>query len=165
MYKKIINKIRSLEAAVVQVDEWRKEGFSIIWTNGCFDLLHFGHIKYLCDTADLGDKLIVGVNSDASVSLLKGPDRPILDEATRTLKLAALAPIDLVVIYNDPTPISSIVAIKPDVLVKGGDYDISDIVGAPEVLSWGGRVLTVPFEKGHSTTQIIKKIQSLDHED
>ncbi len=130
----------------------------IVFTNGCFDILHYGHVYYLEQARLLGDVLIVGVNSDASVRRLKGPQRPINKLRDRMYVLAGLEAVDYVVSFREDTPLSLIVEIKPDVLVKGGDWEIEQIVGAKEVLSWGGEVRTITFKKGRSTTAIINKI-------
>ncbi len=139
--------------------EWRKEGKTIVFTNGCFDILHWGHVYYLERAKALGDVLIVGVNSDASIRRLKGPGRPINPLRDRMRVLAGLESVDAVISFSSLTPIDLIRKIKPDVLVKGGDWQVKDIVGAEEVLSWGGKVLTVPLRKGRSTTAVIAKVQ------
>lgn len=133
----------------------------IAFTNGCFDILHKGHMESLSKAASFADVLVVGVNSDASTGRLKGPDRPINNETDRLLLLASLEVVDGVVLFEEDTPIELIRALRPDVLVKGGDYRIDQIVGAPEVISWGGKVEIVPYEQGYSTTGLISKISSL----
>lgn len=155
----IKRKIVKLPVATAMVRAWKQSGEKIVWTNGCFDILHFGHIAYLAAASDLGTKLVIGINSDASVGRLKGPSRPIIDEATRLLKIAALEMVDLVICYDEETPLRCIEQIKPDVLVKGGDYEVEDIVGYKEVKASGGQVCTIPFEAGHSTSKIIQKIK------
>jgi rfaE bifunctional protein nucleotidyltransferase chain/domain len=130
----------------------------VVFTNGCFDILHLGHIDYLTKAADLGDRLIIAVNTDASVSALKGPSRPIIDEETRAMKLASLVFVDAVILFGEQTPLKLITEVKPNVLVKGGDYTIDTIVGASEVQDNGGEVEVIPFLEGHSTTSIINKI-------
>ena len=125
--------------------------------NGCFDLLHIGHITLLEDARRQGDRLIVGINSDASVSKLKGPARPMVGQRERAYVLAALAAVDAVVIFDEPTPLQLIEAVRPDVIVKGGDYNEETVVGAKEVCSWGGRVKIVPIVEGFSTTKLIAK--------
>ena len=136
-------------------------GKTIAFTNGCFDLLHAGHIASLTEAASHADLLIVGVNADASVRGLKGEGRPVNNEDARALLLAALTMVDAVVIFSEPTPLELITAIKPDVLVKGGDYKLENIVGAYEVMAAGGRVVINPIVEGFSTTAILQKIQNL----
>lgn len=131
----------------------------VVFTNGCFDLLHIGHIKYLKEARALGDKLVLGLNSDASVKRLKGPSRPILSEKYRREFLLALEMVDEVILFEEDTPLNLICQLKPDVLVKGGDYKIEDIVGAQEVLGWGGEVKSLSFYPGFSSTQLIEKIK------
>jgi len=138
---------------------WRAgEKGTVVFTNGVFDLLHPGHIDVLTAARREGDRLVVGVNSDASVKRLKGPERPVRSESDRAYVLAALECVDCVVIFDEDTPRETILALRPDVLVKGGDYDESTIVGASEVKSWNGRVVVVPLTPGHSTTSIIEKL-------
>lgn len=142
---------------------WRLLGKKVVFTNGCFDILHAGHISSLTDAAQHGDVLIVGLNSDDSVKKLKGPDRPINDEKSRALVVASLVMVDAVVVFPEDTPHDLIVAIRPDVLVKGGDYKIEDIAGAKEVLAWGGQVFQNPIVSGFSTSSLIDKIQRKDN--
>ncbi|MEQ8550840.1 MAG: D-glycero-beta-D-manno-heptose 1-phosphate adenylyltransferase [Cyclobacteriaceae bacterium] len=137
---------------------WRKEGDIIVFTNGCFDLLHLGHIDYLEKAKQLGDRLIVGVNSDESVTELKGEGRPINKAFARLRMLAALEFVDMVISFSEATPSSLIMEVKPDILVKGKDYEIGNIVGADFVMQNGGRVVTIELIEGYSTTEIIKKI-------
>lgn len=141
--------------------DWKAAGKKIVFTNGCFDILHKGHLQILTTSASLGDILIVGINTDASVRKLKGPLRPVNNEDFRSLMLASLRYVDAVVLFDTPTPLSLILAIMPDVLVKGGDYNVDQIVGAEEVLQNGGQVEIVPIVKGYSTTKIIETIQNL----
>ena len=143
-----------------QVMKWQIHNEKVVFTNGCFDILHLGHLDYLSKAADLGDRLIIGVNTDASVSALKGPSRPIIDEVTRATKLASLLFVDAVVLFGEETPLTLIQTVKPDVLVKGGDYTIDTIVGADSVLANGGSVEVIPFLPGHSTTAIVDKIKA-----
>ncbi len=143
---------------VSQVQNWKTEGKSIAFTNGCFDLLHLGHVSYLEEAANEADCLVVGLNSDASVSRLKGPNRPLQNEEARMHIMASLACVDAVCVFEEDTPLELIKAVHPDVLVKGGDYRIEDIVGHEQVLAAGGRVLTIPIVQGYSTTNIEKKI-------
>ncbi|MRX46003.1 D-glycero-beta-D-manno-heptose 1-phosphate adenylyltransferase [Pedobacter puniceum] len=156
----INNKIISLEKAIELSQEWKAAGEKVVFTNGCFDLLHAGHITYLSEAAALGTKLIIGLNADKSVQVLKGPSRPINDEKTRSLLLAAMQFIDAVVIFEEQTPQNLIRQILPDVLVKGGDYTLDNIVGAKEVLENGGEVQTLSFLPGYSSTSIIDKIKN-----
>jgi len=128
-----------------------------VFTNGCFDILHLGHVEYLSKARDLGDLLILGLNSDRSVSLLKGKNRPVNPQHARATLLAALEPVDFVVIFDEETPLHLIQQIMPRVLVKGGDYAVSDIAGADEVTKNGGTVKTIPLTKGFSTTTILKR--------
>lgn len=132
-----------------------------VFTNGCFDVLHIGHVKYLQEAKSLGDQLIVGLNSDQSVSELKGEGRPINKEEHRKEMLLALSCVDQVCIFSEPTPLNLILKIKPDILVKGGDYDLESIVGAKEVLSWGGEVKSLSFYEGFSTSETLDKIIKL----
>jgi rfaE bifunctional protein nucleotidyltransferase chain/domain len=150
----------SNEKLAKQVMSWQIHNEKVVFTNGCFDILHLGHIDYLAKAADLGDRLIIGVNTDSSVSSIKGPSRPIIDEVTRATKLAALLFVDAVILFGEDTPLTLIEAVKPDVLVKGGDYTIDTIVGADAVLARGGNVDVIPFLPGHSTTAIIDKIKA-----
>ena len=136
---------------------WRFRNNKIIFTNGCFDLLHDGHLTLLAQAKDLGGKLIVGVNSDASVKRLKGDSRPIKSETSRILQLAALQAVDGVILFKDDTPLNLINEIKPDILVKGGDYKIETIIGAKEVLAYGGKVEVINLIDGFSTTKLIQK--------
>jgi D-beta-D-heptose 7-phosphate kinase/D-beta-D-heptose 1-phosphate adenosyltransferase len=136
-------------------------GRTIAFTNGCFDLLHSGHLASLTQAAEGADELVVALNSDASVRRLKGPGRPLLPEADRAALIAALRPVSAVTIFAEPTPLETILQIRPDVLVKGSEYTEEDIVGAPEVKSWGGRILRVPMVPGWSTSQIIEAIRRL----
>jgi len=131
-----------------------------VFTNGCFDVLHVGHTRYLAKAKKLGDHLIVGLNSDESVRRLKGEKRPVVPEAERKEMLLALSSVDEVLIFEEDTPLNLILETKPDVLVKGGDYKIEDIVGAKEVMASGGEVKSLDFYEGHSTTDIIKKLES-----
>jgi rfaE bifunctional protein nucleotidyltransferase chain/domain len=152
-------KIGTAEKAALQVERWQQSGQEVVFTNGCFDLLHWGHLQYLEASRRLGDRLVVGLNSSASVGRLKGPQRPINDEQTRSAMLAALSFVDLVVIFEEDTPATLIETLQPDVLVKGGDYHPDQIVGAETVLARGGKVLVLPFVEGYSTTQTIEKFR------
>lgn len=140
---------------------WRLKNSRIVFTNGCFDILHLGHVDYLERARALGDCLVVGINSDASVQRLqKGPERPLQNEEARTRIIAALQFVDAVCIFDEDTPLDLILALRPDMLVKGDDYAIVDIVGGSHVQSWGGSVKTIPLVQGHSTTQIVNKIKA-----
>lgn len=152
------DKVLSRERAVARVNEWRDAGETIVFTNGCFDLLHVGHITLLEDCLRFGSKLVVGMNTDASVSRLKGPSRPIVGEAERAKVMAALAAVDLVTLFDEPTPLELIRLLKPSVLVKGGDYSVETVVGHEEVQKSGGRVEIVPTVEGFSTTAIVQKM-------
>jgi len=139
--------------------QWHAEGKRLVFTNGCFDILHPGHVRYLQAAKILGDILIIGLNDDASVQRLKGAGRPLNPLEDRACLLAALKPVDLVVPFSEDTPLALILSLRPDVLVKGGDYAPDDIVGAHEVRSWGGSVRTIPFIDGHSTTSLIRRVR------
>ncbi len=149
-----------LDAARIQVKSWRASGDRIVFTNGCFDLLHPGHINLLHQSRALGDRLVVGLNTDVSVKRLKGERRPILSEIDRAAILNALASVDLVVLFDEDTPLELIKSLKPDILVKGADYRIEEVVGRDEVESWDGKVCLVPLLKGYSTTGIADKVLS-----
>lgn len=159
-WERTTHKYQARKEAAQTVRRWQQEGYDVVFTNGCFDLLHLGHLYYLAQARDLGDYLVVGLNSQESVSRLKGDHRPIKDEQTRAHLLAALQFVDLVVRFEEDTPLTLIEQLRPDCLVKGGDYQIEQIVGAAEVQSWGGRVLTLPFVDGYSTTALEEKIRS-----
>lgn len=150
-------KILPLDRMRQQVKKWQAEGLTVVLTNGCFDLLHVGHVTLIDDARREGDRLILAINSDASVRALKGPDRPIVDQHARARVVAALAAVDAVVVFDEPTPLELMMALQPDVIVKGGDYVADQIVGAKEVRSWGGRVKIVPFVDGFSTTKLIAR--------
>lgn len=154
------NKIVDFDAAKRLVDGWKKENQKIVFTNGCFDLLHAGHVDYLMEAASLGNKLIIGLNSDASVKKLKGESRPINDDLTRSTLLAAMGFVDAVVFFSEETPFNLISGLLPDVLVKGGDYTIDGIVGAKEVMANGGTVKSLNFLPGYSSSAIIEKIKN-----
>jgi D-glycero-beta-D-manno-heptose 1-phosphate adenylyltransferase len=153
------NKIKSLSEAKRTVAAWKAKGEKIVFTNGCFDLLHLGHVDYLEKARSMGDKLVLGLNSDDSVSRFKGPERPLQDQNSRARVLAALQFIDLVVFFNEDTPLELITEIRPDVLVKGSDYLAENIVGADVVKQHGGVVKTIGFVPGYSTTRIVEKIK------
>ena len=153
-------KVLDAEQLLVRIAEWRATGHRIVFTNGCFDLLHIGHITLLEQCRQFGDKLIIAINSDASVQCLKGPTRPVVKQSDRARVLAALASTDAVTIFDEETPLSLIRRIRPDVLVKGGDYTTATVVGAEDVMSWGGKVEIVPIVPGHSTSNIIARMNT-----
>ncbi len=157
---KINSKIFSLDDLKNQVNAWKQAGEEVVFTNGCFDIIHRGHIEVLAQTADLGDRLIIGLNSDTSIQKLKGEDRPIIDEQARSILLAALNFVDAVILFPEDTPINLISTLLPDVLAKGGDYEIETIVGHEIVQNNGGKVKLVPFVDGFSSTTIIEKIKN-----
>lgn len=158
--QRLQTKILPLSELQKQANEWRAAGKTIAFTNGCFDILHAGHIASLTEAAQHGDVLVVALNSDSSVKGLKGENRPLNDEQARATVMAALTMVDAVTIFSEPTPRELIMAIKPDVLVKGGDYKVEDIAGAKEVLESGGKVVINPIVEGFSTTSIIEKMKS-----
>lgn len=151
-------KILTWNEASEAVKKWQAEGSKVVFTNGCFDILHMGHARYLDEAAGLGDKLIIGVNSDRSTRALKGDSRPINTAYARMYLLASLSSSDCVVEFDQETPLDLIAFLQPDILVKGGDYEINDIVGADLVQENGGSVVTIPFVKGYSTTSIEERI-------
>lgn len=153
--------LQSIESKIITISQWkeiRNEQHNVVFTNGCFDVLHRGHVTYLAAARDLGDCLVVGLNSDASVKRLKGENRPINNENDRALVLAALSFVDHIIFFEEDTPKELIEQVKPDILVKGGDYRIEDIVGADFVTKNGGQVLTIPFVDGYSSTKIIQAL-------
>ena len=158
--KNINSKIYSLDTLTTQVDKWKATGNKVVFTNGCFDIIHRGHIEVLARTADLGEKLIIGLNSDQSIQKLKGEDRPIIDEQSRAILLAALSFVDAIVFFSEDTPLKLISTLLPNVLAKGGDYEIKTIVGHEIILQNGGKVKLVPFLDGFSSTTIIHKIKN-----
>ncbi len=153
-------KVASPASAVERIDAWRRRGLRIGFTNGCFDVLHPGHVSLLRQARDACDRLVVGLNGDESVRRLKGERRPVQDEAARTAVLASLASVDLVVIFHEDTPIDLIQSLKPDLLVKGADYTQDEVVGAPEVIGWGGELLLAEIIEGQSSSDIIEKAES-----
>lgn len=155
----INKKIFTTEKLKAQIASWKVLGKTVAFTNGCFDILHEGHIFSLSQAAKEADYLIVAVNSDASTKRLKGEERPINSEQSRSLLLASLAIVDAVIIFEEDTPLNIISYLLPDVLVKGGDYTLEQIVGAKEVLANGGKVIINPIVEGFSTTGIIQKIK------
>lgn len=157
----LLQKMPDQDELVKKVNLWRFKSEQIVFTNGCFDILHAGHIHLLTQAAALGDKLIVGLNTDASVKRLKGEGRPLQDERTRQTVMAALHCVDRVVLFDEDTPLNLIKLISPDVLVKGGDYTIKNIVGADWVLQHGGEVRTIDLLDGYSTTAVTQKMKGL----
>lgn len=157
----IPTKILTAEEAKRKIAQWHTLGKSVAFTNGCFDILHRGHIFSLSQAAGEADYLVVGLNSDASTRRLKGESRPINDEQSRALMLAAIEVVDAVVLFEEDTPKELIVALQPDVLVKGGDYTVEQIAGAKEVIAGGGRIVINPIVEGFSTTGLVNKISKL----
>lgn len=153
------NKILDLKTLGNRLSMWRLFKNKIVFTNGCFDILHRGHIEYLSQARDRGDILIIGLNSDASIKRIKGEGRPVQDETSRTLLLASLRFVDVVVLFDEDTPYELIKIVLPDVLVKGGDYSENTIVGADIVKANGGEVVTIPIVAGYSTSKILKVIK------
>ena len=158
--KKIKNKIFSINHLKAQVTSWKDSKHKIVFTNGCFDIIHRGHVEMLARTADLGDKLIIGLNSDNSIQKLKGVARPIIDENARAFLLAGLNFVDAVILFHEETPLNLIASLKPDVLTKGGDYKINTIVGQEIVKEYAGEVVLIPFIDEYSTTNIVTKIKN-----
>ena len=155
------DKILSREDVRQQVKQWQSEGQKVVFTNGCFDILHIGHVDYLEKARELGDKLVLGLNTDASVRRIKGPQRPIVNEESRSRVIAALGFVDAVTFFDEETPKELIESVKPDILVKGNDYLAENIVGADFVLKNGGEVKTIPLVEGFSTSNIVQKIKNL----
>ena len=155
----IAKKIMTIAEAKALIQSWKVAGKTFAFTNGCFDILHPGHLYSLAQTAKEADYLIVGLNSDASVKRLKGPDRPINSTESRAIVMANLVLVDAVIVFEEDTPLELISTLLPDVLVKGGDYTIETIVGAKEVIANGGKVIINPIVEGFSTTNIIEKIK------
>lgn len=152
-------KIKTIQEAQPIIGKWQQKKKKIVFTNGCFDIVHLGHIDYLEKARNFGDKLVLGLNTDASVSRLKGSSRPVVDEYARARMMAAFEFINMVVLFDESTPLELIKVICPDILVKGNDYDIKDIIGADFVLSRGGEVKTIELVEGYSTSAIIEKIK------
>jgi D-beta-D-heptose 7-phosphate kinase/D-beta-D-heptose 1-phosphate adenosyltransferase len=152
-------KVKKRQALKTIAAQAKTEGKKIVFTNGCFDLLHMGHVQLLREAKNLGDILIVALNSDGSVRQIKGPDRPILPEEERAELIAALEMVDYVTMFDEPDPLNVIRELRPDVLAKGGDWAEDKIVGREFVESYGGRVAVIPFLKGHSTTEIIERMR------
>lgn len=151
-------KIKDLKALLDIIPKLKKQGKKIVFTNGCFDILHYGHAMYLEKAKAKGDILVVGLNSDSSVKRIKGKKRPIVNQKARSQLIASLESVDYVVIFNQDTPLETIKKIKPDILIKGSDWNKNNIVGADFIKGYGGKVLTVELAQGYSTTNLIKKI-------
>ena len=156
----VSDKIKTLEALKEIAAKARASGKNMVFTNGCFDLLHRGHVHMLREAKACGDLLIVGINSDRSVKMIKGPDRPVLPEEDRIELIAALEMVDYVILFDEPDPYQTIEALKPGVLVKGGDWSMDNIIGSDIVKREGGRVAIIPYLRGLSTTEIIERIRS-----
>ena len=156
-----VSKLKTLKSLTASLAREKKSGKKIVFTNGCFDILHVGHTDYLRRARNLGDVLVIGVNSDASVKKIKGPDRPVNRERDRAEILGSLASVNHLIIFSEPTPLKLIQAVRPDFLVKGGDWKKKDIVGSGFVESYGGHVRSLPFVKGYSTTGTLEKIKKL----
>lgn len=157
--EKSAGKISTWQEAKNKVGVWRANGKKVVFTNGCFDLIHLGHVDYLEKARNLGDKLVIGLNTDDSVSRFKGPERPLQDQNSRARVLAAMQFVDAVVFFNEDTPLALISELVPDILVKGSDYLTENIVGADVVKKAGGEVKTIDFVPGYSTTRIVEKIK------
>ena len=156
-----MTKVLDIDELVRRREELRRRGLTVVFTNGCFDLLHPGHVRYLAEARSLGDILIVALNSDRTVRILKGAGRPILNEGERAQVVSALNAVDYVIVFDQETPRELISRLLPDVLVKGGDWPVDEIVGREEVESAGGRVLSLPYVEGSSTTDIIERIKGI----
>jgi len=159
--KNLQHKIHSHESLMAKISSWRASGCKIVFTNGCFDLLHLGHIDYLAQAAGLGTKMVVALNTDASVSRIKGPTRPICDQLSRSMVMASLEFVSAVTFFEEETPYDLIKLIQPDILVKGADYKVEDIVGYDIVIARGGSVETIPLVAGYSTSAIEKRIRDV----
>ena len=157
----IEQRIVGMGSVCPQLEQWKKEGKRIVFTNGCFDLVHRGHLDYLAKAADLGDKLVIGLNTDNSVKRLKGNTRPIVDEYSRAFLLASLRFVDAVMFFDEDTPYNLIQTVQPDVLVKGADYQADNIVGADIVKKKGGEIVTLDFLPNFSTSSMIEKIMGM----
>ena len=162
-FDRIYDKISDEKSLETKLDLWRKNGKTIVFSNGCFDILHRGHVEYLSKAADLGNVLVIGLNTDDSVRRLKGPSRPVNDEKARAVVLAALEFVDAVIFFEEDTPYNLIKCVQPDVLVKGKDYKAEDIVGYDIVTAKGGKVETIELVEGFSTTKTIESLQSKDN--
>ena len=157
---KLKAKIFHIEDLSQIIKEWRLDGNKIVFTNGCFDLIHLGHLEVLARSADLGDRLVVGINSDKSIKRIKGKSRPIIEEDSRAKQLAAIEFIDAVILFNEDTPHNLISFINPDIITKGGDYKKNDVVGNELMNKKSGEVVIIPLTQGFSTTSILEKIKN-----
>ena len=155
----MISKIKDAKNLAKTLSALKSKGKRIVFTNGCFDILHVGHVDYLSRAKRLGDILVIGLNSDSSVKKIKGKDRPINKESDRAKVLSSLYFVDYIASFNETTPENLIKKVRPDILVKGGDWKIEDIVGSSFVRSYGGKIRRIPFVKGHSTTSLIARIE------
>ena len=162
-FEKINNKILDKEGLAKWLEDCRKNGKKIVFLNGCFDILHRGHVEYLAKAAAFGDVMVIGLNTDASVKRLKGPSRPVNDEKSRAFVLAGLEFVSAVVLFDEDTPYNLIKTVQPDVLVKGSDYKPENIVGYDIVTAKGGKVVTVDLVEGFSTTKTIEKMSAVQH--
>ena len=153
------NKILDKERLLVKLTDWKEENKKIVFTNGCFDLIHLGHIEVIARSADLGDILIIGVNTDNSIKRLKGKNRPIVEEISRAKQLAALEFVDAVIFFDQDTPIDLIKMINPNIITKGGDYNTDQVIGNDIVTQNDGEVVIIPLTQGYSTTSILEKIK------
>ena len=158
--ERVKNKIFNKNNLLEKLEIWRGANKKIVFTNGCFDLIHLGHIEVLARSADLGDILIIGVNTDSSIKELKGINRPIIEENSRVQQLASLEFVDAVILFNEQTPLELIKAIKPDVITKGGDYCTEQVVGNEIAVKNEGEVIIIPLTQGYSTTSILDKIKN-----
>ena len=158
-HNKLFSKLYTKETIATVIEDWKTNNQKIVFTNGCFDILHRGHVEYLAKAKDLGTKLIIGLNTDDSVKRLgKAPDRPINNEETRAIVLSALECVDAIILFNEDTPLQLIEFILPNVLVKGSDYKVENIIGYKAITENGGEVKTIDFVQGFSTTSILKKL-------
>jgi len=157
----ILNKIVTKDTLIHRVNGWRALGKKIVFTNGVFDILHYGHLDYLARAASLGNVLVIGVNTDASVKRLKGEERPLNTQDNRAFQLASLVFVDAVILFEEDTPAALIESVRPHYLVKGGDYTPDKIAGAEFVMANGGQVEVIPFVEGYSTTSLIERIKKL----
>ena len=158
--ERVKNKIFNKNNLLEKLEIWRGENKKIVFTNGCFDLIHLGHIEVLARSADLGDILIIGVNTDSSIKELKGNNRPIIEEDSRAQQLASLEFVDAVILFNEQTPLELIKVIKPNVITKGGDYNSEQVVGNEITVKNEGEVIIIPLTQGYSTTSILDKIKN-----
>lgn len=156
-----MTKLLTIDSLLEKREQMRREGKRVVFTNGCFDLLHPGHVRYLAEARSLGDALIVGLNSDRSVRVLKGEGRPILNANERAEVIGALEAVDCVVVFDEDTPRELIARLLPDVLVKGGDWSLDQIIGREEVEAAGGRVVSLPYVEGSSTSELIERIRRI----